>query len=260
MILAIDTSTRYGGVALWSEDKAISTHCWYSQRNHTAELMPAIRSLLTMTPLGPPLPRGDVMADGKSESNGPEHTISSVLKGLRAVAVALGPGRFSAIRVGISAAKGLALPLNIPVVGIGTLEMEAYPYSDTRLPIRPVLDVGRGEVATSLFQNSRGRWIKLEEERICALEEMVESITRRTVICGEGVAHRVEYLRQAVGAAGVVIGSFTVASRLWGLGVLAGRELDRGLISPADSLSDLKPMYIRSPSIGAPKKFQRVGQ
>ena len=260
MILAIDTSTRYGGVALWREDKPVATHCWYSQRNHTAELMPAISSLLAGTPLFHPLPKGDVLGDVRSGENGAERASSRAMEGLMAVVVALGPGGFSAVRVGISAAKGIALPLNIPVVGVGTLEMEAYPYSDTGLPIRPVVDAGREEVATGLFQNVEGRWTKLEEERICTPEELVSTVSEQTIICGEGAAHRAEYLRQETGAAGIVIGSFTVATRLWALGVLARQNLERGPISPADSLSGLIPMYLRSPSIGAPKKPQRVGQ
>ena len=260
MILAIDTSTRYGGVALWRDDRPVATHCWYSQRNHTAELMPAIQSLMISTPLSPPLARGDVLADAGSGENGTKGAVSGELEGLKAVAVALGPGGFSAVRVGISAAKGLALPLNIPVVGVGTLEIEAYPYADTGLPIRPVMDAGREEVATGLFQNVRGTWTRLEEERICTPEEMVEAVSKQTIICGEGAAHRAEYLRQAMGAAGIVIGSFTVATRLWALGVLARQELEQGAINPADSLSGLIPMYLRSPSIGATKKPQRVGQ
>ena len=57
--------------------------------------------------------------------------------------MALGPGGFSALRVGISVAKGLALPLDIPLVGVGTLEMEAYPYAGAGIPVCPLLEAGR---------------------------------------------------------------------------------------------------------------------
>ena len=179
---------------------------------------------------------------------------------LKAIAVAMGPGGFSAIRVGISAAKGLALPLNIPVIGVGTLEMEAYPYAETGMPICPLLEAGRGEVAAALFQRSRGRWRKLEEERICKLEDLAGSITRRTLICGEGVAQHGEYLGQALGRTGVIISSYTSASRLWALAAVAMERLARGPVDAVDSLGVLQPLYLMSPSIGAPKKPQRVSR
>ena len=190
----------------------------------------------------------------------PEGDTRHTPEGLKGIAVAMGPGGFSAVRVGISAAKGLALPFNIPVFGVGTLEMEAYPYAETGMPICPLLEMGRGEVAAALFQRSRGRWRKLEEERIFKLEELAGSITRRILICGEGVAQHGEYLKQALGRAGVIISSYTSASRLWALAALAMERLDRGQVDAADSLGILQPLYLRSPSIGAPKKPQRVSR
>ena len=231
MLLAIDTSTRYGGVGLWRDDRAIGTLCWYSRQNHTAELLPAIDHILDRV---------------KMDANG-----------IAGVAVALGPGGFSAIRVGISAAKGLALPLQVPLVGIGTLEIEAYPYSSLTLPICPLLDAGRAGVATALFQTSRGRWKKLLEERVCTPEEVVESISKRTLLCGEGAPLRREYFQNALGRKGVVLGFHSPASRLWALAALAGDRLNKGAV---DDVTELQPLYLRRPSIGPPKAAQRVSQ
>ena len=231
MLLTIDTSTRYAGVSLWRDDLAIATLCWHSLQNHTAELMPAIKHVLDLAKAGP--------------------------SGLTGIAVALGPGGFSALRVGISAAKGLAFPLNIPLVGVGTLEMEAYAYADTGLPICPMLDAGRSEVAYAVFQRSGGLWKKLREEQVCTPEELVESITKRTLFCGEATTHRREYLGRALGKKGAIVGFHTPASRLWALGVLAGQRLKVGGV---DSLAALQPLYLRRPSIGPPKVFQRVSQ
>ena len=231
MLLAIDTSTRYGGVGLWRDDHVIGALSWYSQQNHTAELIPAIEHVLDRVKVG--------------------------ANGIAGVAVALGPGGFSAIRVGISAAKGLALPLQVPLVGIGTLEIEAYPYSGLSLPVCPLLDAGRVEVATALFQCSRGRWKKLREERVCTPEEVVESISKRTLLCGEGTPARKEYLQHALGRKGVVLGFHSPASRLWALATLAGDRIKRGAV---DNVTELQPLYLRRPSIGPPKAAQRVRQ
>lgn len=231
MILAIDTSTRKAGVVLWRDDAVVSALCWQSRHNHTAELMPAIQHVLS---------RSDVTA-----------------KQLECIGVALGPGGFSALRVGISAAKGLTMPLNIPLVGVGILELEAYPYADTSLPIRPILDVGRNEVATALFQKSHDSWTKLEEERICTLEEMVTLVSHQTILCGEGVPARSAQLRQGLGELGLIVSSHTQASRLWALATLTAERHKSGEL---DSSAALQPFYLRSPSIGPPKSPQRVSQ
>ena len=231
MLLAIDTSTRFAGVALWNGEVLVASMCWHSARNHTAELMPAIAHVLDMVRGGP--------AD------------------LVAVAVALGPGGFSALRVGISAAKGLAQPMAVPLLGVGTLEMEAYPYAGMGLPVRPLLNVGRDEVGTALFRMREGGWEKLEGERVCAPGELMESISVPTILCGEGVAQRREYLRESLGENGIIVDFHTPASRLAALGELARDRLKRGDV---DSLASLQPLYLRKPSIGAPKAPQRVKQ
>ena len=231
MLLAIDTSTRYAGVALSSGERRIATLCWYSSHNHTAELMPAIEQILA-----------------RAETR---------LQELEGIAVALGPGGFSALRVGISVAKGLALPLDLPLIGVGTLETEAYPYAGMGIPVCPVLDTGKDQVASAIFQESEGCWKKLQEERVCTPEELVESISEPTIFCGEGVLQRSEYLKQALGNNGLVMSFHTPASRLAALGILGGERLTKGEV---DGLSDLHPLYLRSPSIGPPKTHQRVRQ
>jgi tRNA threonylcarbamoyladenosine biosynthesis protein TsaB len=231
MLLAIDTSTRYGGVALWDGDRAVSTITWRSTQNHTAELMPTIEYLL-----------------GRANASPRE---------LEGIAVALGPGGFSALRVGISVAKGLALPLDIPLVGVGTLEMEAYPYADAGLPVCPILEAGRSEVAAALFQQDAGGWHKLREERIRQPEELVHEVPESVVLCGEGVARHYDYLRDNLGPKAIIVSFHTPASRLEALGILAGQRLKAG---ETDSLAAIQPIYIRRPSIGAPKAAERVSQ
>ena len=230
MLLAIDTSTRHAGVALWSEDRPIMSLSWYSSRNHTAELMPAIENILEKAGAGP--------------------------AALSAIAVALGPGGFSALRVGISVARGLAPPSNLPVVGVGTLEMEAYPYGGAGLPICPVLDVGRGEVASAIFRKSGGRWRKLKEEHISTPEELAESVSEPTLFCGEAVPLHGEELRRSLGDNAMVLDFHAPASRLWALGVLAGERLKES--DPRGET--IRPLYLRRPNIGVARTPSKVRQ
>ena len=101
MLLAIDTSTRYAGVALADDQRVIAARTWYSTANHTTELMPAVAQLL----------------QGRA----------TAVQDLEGVAVALGPGGFSALRVGVSVAKGLAAAGGLKIVGVGSLDLEAFP-------------------------------------------------------------------------------------------------------------------------------------
>ncbi|MGD0855034.1 MAG: tRNA (adenosine(37)-N6)-threonylcarbamoyltransferase complex dimerization subunit type 1 TsaB, partial [Dehalococcoidia bacterium] len=111
MELAIDTSTDWAGLALSKEGISFSELTWKPGKNHTSELFPNLDNLLETARLD--------------------------MKNLCAVFVAKGPGSYNGLRAGISAAKGLAFSLNIPMVAVNTLEMEAYPFAFTGLPLCP---------------------------------------------------------------------------------------------------------------------------
>ena len=140
MQLAIDSSTDTASLAIARGNEVLAELTWRCGQNHSVELMPAVHYLL----------------ESRSVSPG----------GLVGIAVALGPGAFSALRVGISAAKGMALGLGLPLVGVGTLEAEAYAYADLGLPVCALLGAGRGEVAAALFKETRGTWRCLREPAI----------------------------------------------------------------------------------------------
>ena len=125
------------------------------------------------------------------------------------------------------------------------------------MPVCPLLDVGRGEVATALFQNLANRWTRLKEEHICPPEELIESIREPTLFCGEGVSQQAEYLRENLVGSGLIIKFHTPASRLWSLGILAEERLRNGDV---DNLVSLQPLYLRRPSIGPRKSPRRVNQ
>ena len=114
MQLAIDTSTDNTSLALVDEETVLFELTWRSRQNHTVELLPHLDYLLK------------------------QHHLD--IKSISAVIVALGPGSFNGLRVGISTAKGLAMSLDIPLIGISTLSAEAYPQAVTGLPICPIFN------------------------------------------------------------------------------------------------------------------------
>lgn len=227
MLLAIDTSTRYAGVALADEERVVSCRVWYSSMNHTMELMPQIAESLEAQDI-------DVAS-------------------LEGVAVALGPGGFSALRVGMSVAKGLAMTGRTKIVGVGTLDLEAFPFLASGLPVCALLEAGRNELASAHFAPVGER---TKEDIICPLEEILETITEPLLICGEGVHGRTQQIKEMLGRLAVVVQP-SPAARLWSLLAIARQRLESGQV---DDLADLQPYYLRMPSIGGPKIRDRKVQ
>ena len=227
MLLAIDTSTRYAGVALGAEGRVVSLRSWYSSINHTAELMPAIAEIL--------------LSQGLSAG------------GLSGITVALGPGGFSALRVGMSVAKGLAVTAGKPLVGVGTLDLEAFPYLESGMPVCALLDAGRQEVASAHF-GPDGR--RTREDMICPPQALFEAVSQATVFCGEGVQTWSQTIKDGLGALAVVVKP-APSLRLWSLLEVGGEKLAAG---EADDLAGLQPYYLRMPSIGGPKRRDWVRQ
>ena len=227
MLLAIDTSTRYAGVALCEDGRAIASRCWRSSVNHTSELMPAVDHILQSRGLAP----GD----------------------LSGIAVALGPGGFSALRVGMSVVKGLAFTTGTPVVGVGTLDLEAHPYLHSGLLVCAILDAGRKEVASALF----GRHgLRVREDLVGTVEELVKGAKEPTLFCGEAVSSWGGVIRERLGRLAVVADS-TPAQRTWALCDLGWERLAGG---KTEDLASLQPNYLRMPSIGRPKQRDRIPQ
>ena len=227
MLLAIDTSTRYAGVALVNEDRVIASQAWHSIYNHTAELMPAVVSILEHA--------GLTAAD------------------LDGVAVALGPGGFSALRVGISVAKGLALGAKKPIVGVGTLDLDAYPYLNSGVQVCALIEAGREECATALF---RPDGVRIREDRVCTADDLTAEVTGPTIFCGEGVTVWQEQVAEALGADAQIVRGVP-AVRAWALAVIGQEKLTAG---ETDDLTILQPQYLRMPSIGVRKQRDRLPQ
>ena len=220
--LSIDTSTNRSGIALSEQGVLFAEYSWVSKFNHTVELLPAVDMLIT------------------------HHRRKR--QDIGAVFVALGPGGFSSLRVGLSTAKGIALALDIPIVGIGTMLVEATPFAWQSLPVRPVMDGGRGEFATSLFKTENGQLTQTEVERVISLDTLAEAFAGPTLVCGEHAPAVMERLREKVGGKAIFPGyNFR---RTGDLASLAWRKLTSG---QPDDINTLEPIYMRAPSITAKK-------
>jgi tRNA threonylcarbamoyladenosine biosynthesis protein TsaB len=131
MLLALDTSSQLIGVALYNGADVLSEMSWYSPNYHTIQLAPTVAEILKRS--------GFEITD------------------LQALAVALGPGSFTGLRVGIAFIKGLALACHLPLFGIPTLDIVAAAQPLKQDPAYPVymaavLQAGRGRLAIGWYQ------------------------------------------------------------------------------------------------------------
>lgn len=159
MLLALDTSTRVLGVALYDGSRVVSESSWQSLDHHTVELSPAITDALKRAGIG--------------------------VKDLRALAVTTGPGSFTGMRIGLALAKGLALSCHIPLIGIPTLGVlaAAQPVSGNILVV--ALQVGRGRLAVCWYKPVEGEWQASSPASILTAEELSRKIQKPTLVCGE---------------------------------------------------------------------------
>jgi tRNA threonylcarbamoyladenosine biosynthesis protein TsaB len=224
MELSIDTSSRYAGVALSWDGEPRWEMRWHSSQNHTRELAGVVEALTA---------RAGV-------------TIGE----LGAVFVAEGPGGFSAVRVGMGFAKGLAESRDVPLVGVSTLEVEALPYEGLGRPVCPLLEVGRGLVAWARFRGDDGGWRREADEAVVGVEELVGSVPEGAVLCGEGAWAHAALLRDRLGGRAAVVASPPPTRQLWALARLGAEALAEGR---ADDRATLQPRYLRQPSITPPR-------
>ncbi|HID86173.1 MAG TPA: tRNA (adenosine(37)-N6)-threonylcarbamoyltransferase complex dimerization subunit type 1 TsaB [Anaerolineae bacterium] len=220
MLLAIDTATRVASLALYSEGAVLSEHTWVSQNNHTVELVPNIARLL----------------EG-------QRATPQALTGL---AVALGPGSFTGLRIGLSVAKGFALGLGIPLVGIPTLDVLAYAHAPWGLPIWAILQAGRGRICAAFYPRE-GPPPRPADYLLTTLAELEVEGDEALLFCGEIDPQGAELLRQRVGDRAVIAPPAASLRRAGYLAELAWERLRRG---EEDDLATLSPIYLHRPRIG----------
>lgn len=160
MLLAIDTSTRQAGIALYDGEKGlVAEYNWHSANRHTEELMPATAQMLE---------RAGMTA-----------------RGLTAVGVAIGPGSFTGLRVGLAAAKGLALAQGLKLVGVSTLDFTAYPHQAQARPVIALVQAGRGRVCYARYEHGPDGWAAQAPYTLTTLPALAAAITEPVVFVGE---------------------------------------------------------------------------
>lgn len=159
MLLALDTSTHAVGVALYDGFQVLCESIWTSRDYHTVELAPKVADTLSKSGLS--------------------------ISDLSALAVAIGPGSFTGLRIGLALAKGISLAQRIPMIGIPTLDILAAAQPLREENLAAVLRAGRGRLATGWYRRSGQVWKSTGAIEILTAAELGERIQSPTQVCGE---------------------------------------------------------------------------
>ena len=214
MLLAIDTSTAQIGLALYDGTSVPGEFVWQSGLHHTEELAPALADLLR---------RVDIK-----------------MEAITALGVAIGPGSFTSLRVGLAFVKGLILARHIPVAGIPTLDIvaAAMPLSDQRLAA--VVRAGRGRLAVGWYSAGEREWQSEGPATVRTADELAEEIHSPVIVCGELSADERHRLQRKF--KNVSLASPAQCVRRPGiLAELAWQKWQAGKLDPAAALA---PIYL----------------
>lgn len=160
MLLAIDTSTDEASVALSDDSVILAEFSWRAGRNHSRQLGPVIERMLGLADVTP--------------------------AALSAVAVAVGPGSFSGIRVGLSHTMGLATALSVPLVGISTLDVIGFQASRGAASLWAVIGAGREQVFAAHYSGSAENWRRDSDYLLVSPPDLTPRVGVEDLVTGPG--------------------------------------------------------------------------
>jgi len=173
-------------------------------------------------------------------------------KDLTGVAVATGPGSYSGVRIGISAAKSMAYALQIPLWGIPSLDVLAYQQvAVTAAQVCAVLRVGRGRLAWAVYRTRGTKWQRLTPYTNSAAREMAEDVLKvetnmATLFCGEIDAETAAAIREVMSEEAAIAPASAAVRRA---GYLAELALQRSHRGESDDPATLQAIYLPPPVV-----------
>lgn len=217
-ILAMDTSTIVSSVAIASEEKLLAELTIETKMTHSETLVPHIAQALDMAGLE----RSD----------------------LDAVAVTIGPGSFTGLRIGLATAKGISYSLGLPIVGVPTLEALAYKCPVPGVHIIPLIDAQKGNAYAAHYTWENGHMVEKRSVEVMSLQEVLEycgSIDGNVVLLGDAA-------RKKIARAGELPKNTEIAPMqciMPDAACVAKRAMDLMAEGKIGSVMDMEPIYIR---------------
>ena len=225
MLLALDSSTRHLGLALYHDERGVLAEwSWEAGDFHTRALAPMIQTLLAQV--------GVSVAE------------------VQALGVALGPGSFTGLRSGLALAKGLAYARGIPLVGVPTLDVVAAGVPlDPERHLAATLLAGRGRLAVAWYRpaapdepSTAGGWVRVQGPQVLTAEQLAHAIRQPTLVAGELRPEDRARLRRRWKKVRLLSPAFCVRRPAL-LAELAWARWQQGQV---DDPADLSPIYLHT--------------
>ena len=217
-ILGIDTSTMAANVAVLEDDKLICEYTINTKKTHSQKLMPMIENMLKLSDLD--------------------------IKEIDAIAICVGPGSFTGLRIGMATAKAMAHVNNIPLIGVNSLEILGANMDLCNRNICSILDAQRNQVYMNKYILKDDKITELEEISIKPIDELLEEISSSNedwVLVGEAVYKYKEKIEEI---SNIVIPS--PANNITKASTLCSVARDKMLANDqVYNCYNINPMYIR---------------
>lgn len=226
MLLAIDTATQIMSLALHDGEVLLAECALTVGRNHSACLAPMIQRIMAQSDVG--------AAD------------------LKALAVSVGPGSYTGLRIGVALAKGMAAVLDLPLAPVSTLDTIAagQTFYDRRARLVALVPAGRGRVISAEYRARNGRWTAQGAASLQSWEDLLASYEGLSVwLTGEITRQGLQKARAAA-AGGQDIRLIPAAERWRRAGYLAEIAWRRLRAAGAEqdfSAARVMPIYLKSP-------------
>ena len=215
-VLAIETSTMLGGVALADDQGLIAEIRLNVKSTHSERMMTAVDHVLRQS--------------------------DTALDEIDVIAVAAGPGSFTGLRIGLSSAKGLCFASGRPLVLVPTLEAFAWNFPYAAYPVCLMLDARKGEVYAAIFRWQHGGFVPVVSEKSLRPEDVLSGIDGPVVLAGEGVRIYHERIVAAIGSRALIAPHGKMVPMPSNIAMLGIRKALSGEFSdPALA----EPLYIR---------------
>jgi tRNA threonylcarbamoyladenosine biosynthesis protein TsaB len=214
MILAIDTATHSAGLAVYDGHIVRAEFTWDTSDHHTVELMPRIVELLDQ--------------------------INVSIDQISGLGVSIGPGSFTGVRVGVAAAKGLALARNIPIVGVRSTDILAYAVKWCQSPLVVVVRAGRGRWIAARYVKG-DEWQQAGEFTLTTADVIGADWEEPTILCGELSESEQETVKQRLGDRVQLLPPAFCLRRAGFLAEIAWQRIQAKQI---DDVAALQPIYL----------------
>ena len=218
-LLAIDASGVAGSVAYMKNGKLAGEYYFCDKLTHSQTIMPMLEHMKSL--------------------------IQIDLEEIDAIAVTSGPGSFTGLRIGVTAAKALALALNVPIIGVPTLDVIAGGIHFTDYYICPIMDARRNQVYTALYKWQEDQLERLTDYMATDINEYVERLKEyegKIIFLGDGVSVYREVIESILGDRALFAPSFCNLQHASVLGNMAEKLYEEG---KSEDPSTFVPMYLR---------------